>query len=108
MATRSSMNRIVAILLLLLMVSSMGVIFNQHEIRKLNIELDKVKQENESLKVDYGRLELEFSRKGSSNRLEEVAKEKEEFLKAKSEMDRKPIIVKPTIEKIEADKEKLP
>ena len=83
MLGRSGMNRIIAVLVMLLMGSSWQIISHQHEIRKLNIELEKEKGRYNDLKLEYNRLELQNSKDTATDHVEAIAREKEEAEAAK-------------------------
>jgi cell division protein FtsL len=77
------MNRIIAVLVMLLMGSSWQIITHQHEIRKLNIALEKEKNRYSDLKLEYHRLELQNSKDAATDHVESIAREKEEAEAAK-------------------------
>jgi len=83
MLGRSGMNRIIAVLVVLLMGSSWQIIVHQHEIRKLNIDLEKEKSRYNDLKLEYQRLELQNSKDTATDHIESIAREKEEAEAAK-------------------------
>jgi cell division protein FtsL len=90
MLGRSGMNRIIAVLVMLLMGSSWQIISHQHEIRKLNIALEKEKGRYNDLKLEYQRLELQNSKDTATDHVESIAREKEEAEAAKK-------VVKPVV-----------
>ncbi len=83
MLGRSGMNRIIAVLVVLLMGSSWQIIVHQHEIRKLNIELEKEKGRYNDLKLEYQRLELQNSKDNATEHVDAIEREKEEIEAAK-------------------------
>lgn len=83
MLGKSGMNRIIAVLVALLMGASWQIIAHQHEIRKLNIELEKEKGRYSDLKLEYQRLELQNSKDSAVGHVETLAREKEEAEAAK-------------------------
>lgn len=83
MLGRSGMNRIIAVLVMLLMGSSWQIISHQHEIRKLNIALEKEKGRYNDLKLEYQMLELKNSKDTATDHVESIAREKEEAEAAK-------------------------
>lgn len=108
MLGRSGMNRIIAVLVMLLMGSSWQIISHQHEIRKLNIELEKEKGRYSDLKLEYNRLELQNSKDTATDHVEAIAREKEEVEAAKKAAS-KPAIPIPTnkaVEPIKAETKK--
>jgi cell division protein FtsL len=129
MLGRSGMNRIIAVLVMLLMGSSWQIITHQHEIRKLNIALEKEKNRYSDLKLEYHRLELQNSKDTATDHVESIAREKEEAEAAKkAEKSGRPVPtvtentvipvdstkaeikkeeVKPTNEKIESTKKEV-
>jgi cell division protein FtsL len=86
------MNRIIAVLVVLLMGSSWQIIVHQHEIRKLNIELEKEKTRYSDLKMDFHRLELQNSKEAATDHVDAIAREKEEIEAAKK-APKKPLAV---------------
>jgi cell division protein FtsL len=107
MLGRSGMNRIIAVLVMLLMGSSWQIISHQHEIRKLNIELEKEKGRYNDLKLEYNRLELQNSKDNATDHVEAIAREKEEVEAAKKAKSTLPKVVTTTSEsaKVEPKKE---
>jgi cell division protein FtsL len=70
------MIRIIFVLLVLLVTCAWGIIYNQNEIRKLNIELDKERTKTEMVNVEFEKHKLDCSILENYNRLEEIAREK--------------------------------
>lgn len=111
MLGRSGMNRIIAVLVMLLMGSSWQIISHQHEIRKLNIELEKEKGRYNELNLKYQRLELQNSKDTATDHVESIAREKEEAEAAKkagkTTVNLKPVTT-PTVKPVEAAKIEVP
>lgn len=59
--------------LLLVMASSVGVIYSTFETRRLVATHQRLQQENNALQVEWGQLLLEQSTWGSYNRVEQLA-----------------------------------
>ena len=70
-------SRIIALLVLLAVVASaVGVIYVKHQNRKLFIELEQQRKEQDQLDVDWGRLQLEQSTWATHGRIENIARRK--------------------------------
>lgn len=63
-------------LALLLMVSAFGVVYAQHESRKLFVQLQDVQGVRDELEVEWGRLQLEQSTWATDGRIEKTARSK--------------------------------
>ena len=63
-------------LLLLVMGSSIGVVYSRHESRKLFVELQQINREIDELNIDWGRLQLEQSAWSSHGRIEKIARKR--------------------------------
>jgi len=56
--------------------SALGVVYTQHESRKLFVELQGLQNARDELNVDWGRLQLEQSTWATHGRIEAIAREK--------------------------------
>ncbi len=66
--------RIVVLLLLLAVLSSaIGVVYTQHQSRKLFVELEAQRKEQDKLNVEWGRLQLEQGMLATPWRIESTA-----------------------------------
>lgn len=63
-------------LALLVLASSLGVVYSKHESRKLFVELDTLKKERDEMNVEWGRLQLEQSTLATHSRIERTAKKR--------------------------------
>ena len=68
--------KLVMLLALVILVSSLGVVYAKHQSRKLFIELDTLKKERDEMNVEWGRLQLEQSTLATHGRIEKTAKRK--------------------------------
>ena len=68
--------KLVMFLALVVLVSSLGVVYAKHQSRKLFIELDTLKKERDEMNVEWGRLQLEQSTLATHGRIERSAKER--------------------------------
>ena len=64
------------ILALLVLTSSLGVVYAKHQSRKLFVELDTLKKQRDEMNVEWGRLQLELSTLATHSRIEETAKQR--------------------------------
>ncbi|MFK5913217.1 MAG: cell division protein FtsL [Woeseiaceae bacterium] len=64
------------ILAMVVLASSLGVVYAKHQSRKLFIELDTLKKDRDEINVQWGRLQLEQSTLVTHSRIEQTAKEK--------------------------------
>lgn len=64
------------ILALVVLASSLGVVYAKHESRKLFVELDKLIKERDEMNVEWGRLQLEQSTLATHGRIERTAKKR--------------------------------
>lgn len=60
---------------LILIVCALGVVTSQHSVRKLFMALEKEKEIEQKLEVEWGRLQLEQSTLIMHGRIEQIAKE---------------------------------
>ena len=79
---------IVALLLLILVGSGLGVIFSKHQSRLVFIAIQKTEQELDRLQIRWERLTLEERMLAEHNRVEKIARKKMGL----TELDRKAII----------------
>ena len=68
--------KLVMILAMVVLVSSLGVVYAKHQSRKLFVELDTLKKERDEMNVDWGRLQLEQSTLATHGRIETTAKKR--------------------------------
>ena len=68
--------KLVMILALLVLASSLGVVYAKHQSRKLFVELDTLKKERDEMNVEWGRLQLEQSTLATHSRIEQTAKKR--------------------------------
>ena len=68
--------KLVMLLAMLVLASSLGVVYAKHETRKLFIELDSLKKERDEMNVEWGRLQLEQSTLATHGRIERAAKKR--------------------------------
>lgn len=68
--------KLVMFLALVVLASSLGVVYAKHQSRKLFIELDTLKKERDEMNVEWGRLQLEQSTLATHGRIERNAKER--------------------------------
>lgn len=67
---------IVAVLVLAIMASAIGVIYSKHETRKLFVQLQKLHKQVDEINIEWGRLQLEQSAWSSHGRIEKIAQQK--------------------------------
>lgn len=67
---------VVLLLLVAVVASALGVIYVKHQNRKLFIELEQQRKEQDQLDVDWGRLQLEQSTWATHGRIEDIARRK--------------------------------
>jgi cell division protein FtsL len=84
--------KLAMILAILVLVSSLGVVYAKHQSRKLFIELDTLKKERDEMNVEWGRLQLEQSTLATHGRIERTAKKRLGMVTPKYEQI---LIVKP-------------
>lgn len=70
------MTRLNALLLVVLLLSSMYLVRVSHESRKLFANLDKARSEQRALSVDFERLQTEKQSQATPLRIEKVARDK--------------------------------
>ena len=68
--------KLVMILAMVVLVSSLGVVYAKHQSRKLFVELDTLKKERDEMNVEWGRLQLEQSTLATHGRIETTAKKR--------------------------------
>ena len=68
--------KLVMILALLVLASSLGVVYAKHQSRKLFVELDTLKKQRDEMNVEWGRLQLEQSTLATHSRIEKIAKQR--------------------------------
>lgn len=85
--------KLVMFLALLVLASSLGVIYAKHQSRKLFVELDTLKKERDEMNIEWGRLQLEQSTLATHSRIEQTAKKRLQMVTPEYE---KVLIVRPT------------
>ena len=68
--------KLVMFLTLIVLASSLGVVYAKHQSRKLFIELDTLKKERDEMNAEWGRLQLEQSTLATHGRIETTAKKR--------------------------------
>ncbi len=68
--------KLVAALALIVLASSLGVVYAKHQSRKLFVELDILKKERDQMNVVWGQLQLEQSTLATHGRIERTAKKR--------------------------------
>jgi len=63
----------VALLILLVLISSFAVIYSQHQSRQLFVQLQALQKQVDDLDIEWGRLQLEQSSWSSHGRIEKIA-----------------------------------
>lgn len=64
---------ITALLLILVLGSSFGVIYSKHQSRKLFVELQQLRKQIDDIDIEWGRLQLEQSAWSAHGRIEKIA-----------------------------------
>lgn len=67
---------LVVSLAVVVLASSLGVVYTKHQSRKLFVELDTLKKERDEINVEWGRLQLEQSTLATHGRIEGAAKKR--------------------------------
>lgn len=68
--------KLVIILAVLVLISSLGVVYAKHQSRKLFVELDLLKKHRDEMNVEWGQLQLEQSTLATHGRIEQAAKKR--------------------------------
>ena len=68
--------KLVVTLALVVLASSLGVVYAKHQSRKLFVELDVLKKTRDAMNVEWGRLQLEQSTLATHARIERTAKKR--------------------------------
>ena len=84
--------KLVMFLALIVLASSLGVVYAKHQSRKLFVELDTLKKQRDEINVEWGRLQLELSTLATHSRIEQTAKQR---LKMVTPEYNKVLIVRP-------------
>lgn len=66
----------IGVLLAAVLSTAVGVVFSTHQGRKLFVQLQALKAEQDELDMEWGRLQLEQSTLGSHGRIETLARER--------------------------------
>lgn len=80
------------ILLLLVIVSSIGVVYSKHQSRKLFVELQALGEARDSMDIEWGQLQLEQSTLSTQGQVERAARERLGMVTLTTDMM---VIVKP-------------
>ncbi len=83
---------VVVLLVIAVMTSAIGVIYVKHQSRKLFVELEQQRKEQDRLDVEWGRLQLEQSTWATHGRVENIARKK---LNMALPSDNEVVIVRP-------------
>jgi len=67
---------LIAILVVAVMCSAMGVIYSKHQSRKVFVSLQKLHNQVDELNIEWGQLQLEQSAWSSHGRIEKIARKK--------------------------------
>jgi cell division protein FtsL len=67
---------LVALIIVAVMGSAIGVIYSKHQTRKIFISLQKINKQIDELDVEWGQLQLEQSAWASHGRIEKIARKK--------------------------------
>ena len=70
------MRRLNLLLIVVVLVSSIGVITSQHQARKRLQALEQERDRSNNLEVEFGQLQLEMSSWAAHTRIEKIAREK--------------------------------
>ena len=70
------MRRLNLLLIVVVLVSSIGVITSQHQARKRLQALEQERDRSHNLEVEFGQLQLEMSSWAAHTRIEKIAREK--------------------------------
>lgn len=70
------MRRLNLLLIVVVLVSSIGVITSQHQARKRLQALEQERDRAQNLEVEFGQLQLEMSSWAAHTRIEKIAREK--------------------------------
>jgi cell division protein FtsL len=68
--------KLVMVLALVVLASSLGVVYAKHQSRKLFVELDVLKKKRDDMNIEWGRLQLEQSTLATHGRIERTAKKR--------------------------------
>ena len=68
--------KLVMIFTVLVIASSLGVVYAKHQSRKLFVELDVLKKQRDEMNIEWGRLQLEQSTLATHSRIEKTAKQR--------------------------------
>lgn len=69
-------NKLNLVMLVLVILSALGVVYAKHESRKLFVELQNMKKEQDRMDVEWGRLQLEQSAWATHGRVENIARKR--------------------------------
>jgi cell division protein FtsL len=68
--------KLIVLLTLIVLASSLGVVYAKHQSRKLFVELDLLKKQRDEMNVEWGQLQLEQSTLATHGRIERTAKKR--------------------------------
>lgn len=68
--------KVVMLLAMLVLASSLAVVYAKHQSRKLFVELDSLKKQRDEMNIEWGRLQLEQSTLATHKRIEESVKKR--------------------------------
>jgi len=68
--------KLVMVLALIVLASSLGVVYTKHQSRKLFVELDTLKKERDEMNVEWCVLQLEQRTLATHGRIERAAKKR--------------------------------
>ncbi len=67
---------IIALLIVAVMASAIGVIYSKHQTRKLFVNMQKLNKQIDELDIEWGQLQLEQSAWSAHGRIEKIARKK--------------------------------
>jgi len=67
---------VLIVLLVLVVVSSLGVVYSKHQSRKLFVELQALGEARDSMDIEWGQLQLEQSTLTMQGKIESAARER--------------------------------
>jgi len=67
---------VLAVMMVVVLVSALGVVYIKHQSRKLFVELQSLQKNRDELNIEWGKLLLELSTLATPTRVEHIAREK--------------------------------
>ena len=64
------------VLLLAVVASAIGVVYQRYRYRQLFVELTRLERERDELNIEFGRLQLEQATWAQANRIDQVARQR--------------------------------